>query len=230
MAVVQFSYLFDKESFTSIMSPILPKLTEGDYIPLFNLAKEVLQSDPDLWEYLYDLNLGYTFDEEEEGKFDTGSLLMKVMVKYLQPISTTYSAWRMLRPVLPIAGWSSLDANLLLFGRSLCDLLAPQQQLNPRPYYTRQEYKTINRPWCEGYAGWLDSDTVSRLRNQLENSETHILQIARTPPEIIRTEYAYVQSYSDKWYLETLTSAYEYTQNVFNIVAKSKTALALAIA
>lgn len=230
MAIVQFSYLFDEQGFFNIISPIVSELEIGNYIPLLNLAKKTLQIDPNLWDYLNDLNLGYTFDEEEEGELDAGSLLMKVIVKYLQPISTTHGAWRMLRPVLPIVGWSSIDANLLLFGRSLCDLLAPQQQLNPRLYYTRKAYETLNRPWCEGYGGWLDFNTTALLCNKLATYKTHVLQVARTPPEAIRAEYEYVQDYSDEWYLETLISAYEYTQNVFNTVVKAKTALILAIA
>lgn len=230
MAIVQFSYLFDEQSFLNIISPIVPALEAGNYIPLLNLAKKTLQSEPGLWDHLYDLNLGYTFDEEEEGELDAGSLLMKVMVKYLLPISTTHDAWRMLHPVLPMVGWSATDANLLLHGRSFCDLLVPQQQLSPKPYRSPQLYETPNWPWCEVPAGWLDFDTASRLRNQLENYRSHILQVARTPPEAIRMEYEYVQGYSDEWYLETLTSAYEYTQNVFNVIVESKTALALAIA
>ena len=97
MAIVQFSYLFDERGFFDSISPIVPELEAGNYTPLLDLAKKTLQSDPDLWDHLNDLNLGYTFDEEEEGELDAGSLLMKVMVKYLRLISTTHGAWRMLR-------------------------------------------------------------------------------------------------------------------------------------
>lgn len=230
MAIVQFSYLFDERSFLNIISPIVPEIEVGNYVPLLDMAKKTLRSEPSLWNLLYDLNIGYTFDEEEEGELDAGSLLMKVMVKYLQPISTTHDAWRMLQPVFPIVGWSSTDANLLLYGRSLCDLLVPQQQLSPKPYRSPQLYGKPNWPWCEVIAGWLDFDTASRLSNQLGNYKTQILQVATTPPEAIHTEYANVQGYSDEWYSEKLTSAYEYIQNVFYEIVKSKTSLALAIA
>lgn len=231
MAIIYFSYLFDDERFLKEMLPLIPELETGNYQPLYGLAKKILDTKPELWDILYDLNLGYSFTEEIEVGLNPNSLLMKVLVQFLERITIPEpDAWRILNRALPLIGWPEDDTKRLLFGRSLCSLLKPYKTSSHKDYYDLSQYGLQERPWCEGYMGWLDYESLSQLYKQLIQSRDAFLQFTKHPDEIFQREFYYVEKFSLEWLSKRLIESYEYKLQELSIAYKAKKAIAMAIA
>ena len=179
MAGIYFAYLFDDEAFRQAMIPLVPQLEAGNFESLYRLAKETMELHPLLWSILDNLFLGHPF--AEEGELPTSRrLLTMVVAQNLQPITEFNVAEGLpfLEAALPMIGWREEDTKLLIHGRSLCELLVPGK-------YHPGDYKNSPQdlPWCTGYVGWMEKESVTRLMNQMERSREAYRALSRNPNE-----------------------------------------------
>jgi len=231
MGIGYFPYFFDNSGFLRELSPLIPQLESGEYWPLYNLAKQTLEAKPELWKILYDLNLGYSFNDEKE-RLEPNSLLMKVLVKYLEliPIEDR-NAWRMLEPSLPLIGWGNEETHLLLFGKSLCSLLVPNNKDFPEYYFIDSENKKqIKTPWCRGFIGWLDIETIASLLDHLSKSESNFHGLIESQDKRIQDHFSYVRDLSPEWLAMRLEESFRYTLEILSSAYSAHKSLALAIA
>ncbi len=234
MGIGYFPYLFDHSSFVNILSPLIPQLKQGNYQPLFDLAKKVLDMNPELWDTLYELNLGYSFAEEAED-LDPSSLLNKVVVRYLEVIDNIeeQNAWRMLRPTLPIIGWTETEISLLLYGKSLCSLLLPEEEYAFPKYrlFTNEEYSQAGlETWCRGNIGWLDIESIILFLDQLKQSKPDFYSLAQNPDRLVQKVLNHSDDVSLEWLTKRLLDSYRYTEQIFTVAYEANKSLALAIA
>lgn len=225
MAVYHFSYLFDDKKCVEELSFLFPELEAGNYHSLFNLAKQTLESNPEGWEILYDLFLANSFEEDAEDP-DIPTLLMKALVYYLQPIDqVSLTEWRLLRLTLPLIGWSREDTELFLFGKTICELLAPGKKYNPKDY----EDNPQDRPWCAVPLSWHDNVSINQFYPRFVESEQAYLSIAKSPPESIQKEFFHKDLLSD-WLPESIELSYKYVRHVLDVALRENKSLATSIA
>lgn len=225
MAVYHFSYLFDDVKCVEEISFLIPELEAGNHHSLFNLAKQTLESNPEGWEFLYDLFLASTFEEDAEDP-DIPTLLMKVLVRYLKRLDQVhFNEWRLLRLTLPLIGWSREDADLLSGGKTICELLAPGKKYNPKDYANNPQ----DRPWCAVPLGWLDKASINQLYPRFIESEQAYLSIAKSPPKSIQKEFFHKDLPPD-WLSERIVESYKYMLNVLDVSLKENKSLAFGMA
>jgi hypothetical protein len=225
MAVYHFSYLFDDIKCVEELSFLFPELEVGNHHSLFNLAKQTLESYPEGWEILYDLFLASTFEEDAED-LDIPTLLMKALVHYLKRIDQVHvNAWRLLQLTLPLIGWCREDSELLLSGKTICDLLVPSKKYNPKDYVDNPQ----DRPWCFVPLGWLDNASINQLYPHFVKSEQAYLSLAKSPPESIQKEFFH-KDLPPNWLSERIVVSYKYMLHVLDIAFREKKSLAFGMA
>lgn len=227
MGIFHFTYLFNPIGFRDLMMPLIPDLEEGNFQPLYLLAKQTMEDRPELWSFLDDLTLGPPLEEDENDRIASRRLLMMVMAPFVKPISApgVQEDWWYIETGLPLIGWSERETRLLIHGDSLCRLLLPHRVYDPTPYAKDRSKMS----WCEGYAGWLNLNLVAELRQKLSQSKEPYLELARYP-EAIRKQLPEGGARPLDWFSERLIRGYEGMMRVLEIGIEAQSPLAVAIA
>jgi hypothetical protein len=231
MAIVRLTYLFNVMGFREKIAPLVPGLEEGNFQPLYLLAKQTMEDRPELWFFLDDLILGPPLEEDENDEIASRRLLMMVMAPFVKPVSALGSEenWMFLRTALPLIGWSEHETRLLLGGQSLCRLLLPDKVYDPTPY-ANDPTKT---PWCEGYAGWQDVNLIAELHRKLGQAKEAYFELAQHPEAIQKELPAKAPDGSLQpleWFSPRLIRGYEGIMQVMEIALGAQSPLAIAIA
>lgn len=229
--MIYFTFLLDRKNFLDTIFPIIPSSEEGDHKPLFDLAKQILDSDPGLWMILDSLQMGYSFNDESE-ELDPNSLLMKVLVKHLEPIRESADAWRFVELVLPALGWTETDTRLLIYGRSLCSLILPEKvEYTPKKFRTTlDDHRLGISPWCRGHAGWLDLEAIRRFLQRLIQQENELKRISKDLPDSVKNEFRNFTGYSDGWLSDKLVFSRKFFIDVFEACIDVDKPLVMTIA
>lgn len=230
MVSIRFSYLFDDNAFYRILSPIVPAAEDGNYQPLHDLAEQTMHNKPELWPLLDDLFLGPPFAEEGEQP-SPRRLLMMVLAEYLQPIPTVNSLeeWQLIGSTLRSIGWSEDDIKWLQFGKSLCQLLVPSRAYNLNEYENRPQ----ELPWCTGYVGWLDQETLQRFHDSLVQSKEAFmafLSSSRNLEKILPVKNGEDRLVFYRRYEKKLVKAFAEADQVLTQCLDAQKALAIAVA
>lgn len=231
MAIVRLTYLLNATSFRELMTPLVPDLEEGNFRPLYLLAKQTMEGNPELWFFMDDLILGPPLEEEEVEVSSPRRLLMMAMAPFVKPVSAPGSeeSWWYPRTALPLIGWSELDIRLLIGGESLCRLLLPDKVYDPTLY--EKDPRLI--PWCGGYAGWQDVNLIAELHHKLSQSREAYFELVQHP-EAIRKELPAKAPDGSlqplEWFSPRLISGYEGMMRVMEIALEAQSPLAVAIA
>ena len=207
MAVIQFVYRFKADEFYAAIKPIIPSMENGEFKPLLDLAIKSIGDKDSPWEILYDLNLGSSIEEDADLS-SPESLLMKVLACHLEEITSSEGfEWQVIRLVLPEMGWSKENVSKLIYGRSLCEILIPEKNYNPVPYFDLSAYESRRSPWCEGYVGWLShievqqydyllkevmSSYYSFIENPTSNVKEYFKDLRESPVDIMDNAYKYI--------------------------------------
>ena len=230
MAVIYLPYLFSEIAFKKRIEPIIPQLEEDNFEALLGMARETLDNNPELWNALYNLNIGFTFEDEAE-KTTPHTLLMKVLVQFLEPIEVPQVwLWIVLEHVLPMIGWSDVDTRTLIVGESLCTLLAPDVHQPPKEFFSRAAYKESAAPWCEGSVGWLGQEKIRKYRHLLLKSKSEFYRLSNNPPKTIGKARHGLPDYPKEWLCERLIPSYEAILHVYDLAFQQERSLVLGIA
>jgi hypothetical protein len=224
MATIYLSYLFDSYGFLEVMKPIVSSIEREDSKPLISMARSIMETQPSLWAILDSLNLGKPFIDEEEIP-SLRRMVTMVMSKFLDPIDETQVAWRVLDQALPFVNWNEEQTELLLYGRSPCELFnihSIEMKIN--------RYEVDGLRWCDGHLGWLGKEDAMMLQEKLESSLHKLIEL---PNELGNDELAELSSsigckQGQMTYL--LEESYQFEMKLLTRAISSHKALAMSLA
>lgn len=198
-------FLFDYQRFRQDITPVLEALDRGNYGPLYEWQKRVVQSmKPEDW-ILHDegTDLDSFEPEEQMNNSDLGYWLLVVLSTYLRQPPSPLKDWGLFGHALYLADNKSW---LMLDGSSTTSLIKPgSEAARPESLRVSDPYWYWVIPTQAYQSGWLSLEQIRSLEQRLVSNHDAIMEVDQrklvegttglkdisTPERITRLQTAY---------------------------------------